>query len=187
MCPTTFFALARATAEAAFVTVNSCWDRLKKNTILTTIPLCIASIKKNVQKSWTGDAVWHNTFSHLILILFLSVYWLRAPVFLSLPISHKSSSQDKWHHSHSLFHHFTIPPSQEWILHKEEAEKNQKEWPAALPFKETVIHLLWYSNSRGQHLNNAWKELEQSLVYYGNIHNYHGEVLNTYPKLQKWL
>lgn len=51
MCPTTFFALARATAEAAFVTVNSCWDRLKKNTILTTIPLCIASIKKMCKRA----------------------------------------------------------------------------------------------------------------------------------------
>ena len=71
--------------------------QVDKNIILTTIPLCIVSIKKHVQMSWTVGAIWHNTFFYFILIQFLSLDRPRARVFLSLPINHKSSSQDKWH------------------------------------------------------------------------------------------
>lgn len=134
--------------------------QIDKNIILTTIPLCIVSIKKHVQKSWTVGAIWHYTFFHLIFIQFLSVDWPRDMVFLSLPINHKSSSQDKWHQSHSMFQCSAILFSWEWIIHKKETKsKTKKEWPAALTFQEILTQLLWYSNTRGQSLNSAWKEL----------------------------
>lgn len=136
---TTFFALARTTTEAAFVNCKFLLWQIDKKIFSPPSLFVLQVLKKRVQKSWTGDAVWHNTFSYLILIPFLSVYWPRATVFLSLPISHKSSSQDKWHRSHSMFHYFTILPSWEWIMHKKEA-KPKRNGQQHLHFRR-----YWYS------------------------------------------